>query len=471
MVMENATQAEDIVQPDYKLSLWEKLTFAVGDAGSNFSWTFIASFITIYLTDTVGIGAAVIGNIILIARLFDGFTDLFMGTVIDNTNTKMGKAKPWVFWTAPFLGIFTFFLFNVPDGLSSGQQIAFISVFYFLLSAVFYTANNVAYSSLTTFMTVDPEERVSLGSLRFVFAISAVLTITSFTMPLVNAFGGGQQGWTRTAILYGVLGTIFLMFTGYFVKERNVATKKDENRIPFKRVFSALLTSKYFYLVFGVYLLMYMRQTSSAAGVYYATYILGNENLLGLMSAAQMLPLVLGLLFASKIVALLGGLKSSIRIGMAIGTFGYLIMMINPDSLPFVLIGQTIASLGAVPLTGGASALVADMADYIYWKSNIPVQGAGFSTTSAGMKIGQGVASAMVGWMLALGNYIPNEAVQPESSIQSMKTLYIYYPLIVGILIIILISFMDLEDIMPRVREALKKENKPVAGDLEDNEE
>ncbi|HLS07778.1 MFS transporter [Lentibacillus sp.] len=95
-----------------KLTMNEKLTFGLGDFGANYSWTFIASFITIYLTDVAGIGAGIIGTIILIARITDGFTDLFMGTIIDNTKAKMGKAKPWVFWTAPILGLLTFLLFR-----------------------------------------------------------------------------------------------------------------------------------------------------------------------------------------------------------------------------------------------------------------------------------------------------------------------------------------------------------------------
>ena len=85
-----------------KLKLSEKLTFGLGDFGANYSWTFIASFITIYLTDTVGMSAAIIGTILLLARVADGFTDLFMGTVIDNTNTKWEKQNPGFFGRRQF---------------------------------------------------------------------------------------------------------------------------------------------------------------------------------------------------------------------------------------------------------------------------------------------------------------------------------------------------------------------------------
>ncbi|MDN8848719.1 MFS transporter, partial [Staphylococcus aureus] len=76
----------------------------------------------------------------------------------------MGKAKPWVFWTAPVLGVLTFMLFNVPTSFSYTGQIAYIFIVYFLISVIFYTANNVAYSSLVSFMTKNEKDRVSLGS-------------------------------------------------------------------------------------------------------------------------------------------------------------------------------------------------------------------------------------------------------------------------------------------------------------------
>lgn len=438
-----------------KLKMSEKLFFGIGDAGANFVWTFTASFMTIYLTDTVGMAAGLIGTIILISRLFDGFSDLFMGSIIDNTDTKMGKAKPWVFWTAPILGVLVVMIFNVPSGLGDTGNIVYVTIVYLLISAVFYTANNVAYSSLTSFMTNDPEDRVSLGSIRFIFAIGAVLTINSFTTMIVNALGGGQTGWRNTAIIYAILCTAFLMITGYFVKERNVAEKEDSNRIPFKKTFGALLKNKYFYLVFALYLLIYMRMSATGSAVFYATYVLGDENLMAPLSMASLIPSVIVLLFYSKIAGRFG-LRKTISIGLILTLLGYGIMLIGSETLEILLIGLVITSIGGGPLTAAGSALVADMGDYVYWESGIPVQGASFSTTSAGMKIGQGVASALVGWALALGNYIPNSVNQPATAIFSMKFLYIYFPLVICILMLIVVRFIDMENAMGKIRGDIK---------------
>lgn len=84
-----------------RVSTREKVCYGVGDIGANLVWTTVASFLTIYCTDVAGIAAGVVGTLMLIARLFDGVSDLFMGVIIDKTNTRWGKARPWVLWSAP----------------------------------------------------------------------------------------------------------------------------------------------------------------------------------------------------------------------------------------------------------------------------------------------------------------------------------------------------------------------------------
>src|SRR5699024_5248834 len=118
----------------------------------------------------------------------------------------------------------------------------------------------------------------------------------------VDAFGGGQQGWTGTAALYALLCVIPLMITGWFSKERNVAKKKTgEERIPFIQILKVLFTNKYFILALVLYLLWYLRQTENAIRVYYATYIFDNPDVMSLLSMSALLPMIIGLFFAPKI--------------------------------------------------------------------------------------------------------------------------------------------------------------------------
>ena len=441
-----------------KLKMNEKLAFGIGDFGANYSWTFIASFLIIYMTDIVGISAGIIGTIILISRITDGFTDLFMGTVVDNTNTKMGKARPWVFWTAPVLGLLTFMLFNVPGTLGQTEKIIYISIVYFLISTVFYTANNVAYSSLTSFITNSKKDRVSLGSIRFIFAQLAVLSITTFTTFIVNAFGGGQQGWTATTIIYALLCAIPLMIAGWFVKERNVANRTDskgtKKRVPFFLIMKVLLTNKYFIITITLYLLWYLRQTDNAMRIYYATYIFDNADIMAILSLATTLPAVIGLMFAPKIVEK-WGIRNSIIAGLVISLISYVMMAVFSENLTLLTIGLIINAVGLVPFTAALSAIVADVGDLIYWKSGVPVQGSVFSLTSAGMKIGSGLQVAIVGWALSMGGYIAGANIQPESAIIAMKAMQIYFPFLIVIILMIITFTLNYEKFIPAVKEEI----------------
>lgn len=459
MGIEDLETNENNTLKTQKLQMREKLTFGLGDFGANYSWTFIASFITIYLTDIVGIAAGVVGTIILIARVTDGFSDLFMGTIIDNTNTKMGKARPWVFWTAPILGILTFTLFNVPDWLGQTGKIVYIFLIYFLISTVFYTANNVAYSSLTSFMTNDKEDRVSLGSIRFIFANAAVLFITTFTTFIVDASGGGQQGWTITAALYALLCAVPLMITGWFTRERNVAKKKNEDqKTSFWPILKVLFSDKYFILALILYLLWYLRQTENGIRIYYATYIFDNPDVMGLISMAALLPMVIGLFFAPKIAGKYG-VRKSVNAGLIISVIAYAIMTIFSEDLTLLVIALVINAIGLVPLQAALSAIVADVGDLVYWKTGIPVQGSVFSLTSAGMKIGSGLQSAIVGWALSFGGYIAGQSIQSDGAITAMKSMLIYFPVVIVILMFVTVFALNYEKFIPQIKEEIQKGN------------
>ena len=78
---------------------WQKLGYGAGDFGSNYALTFVTSFALIYMTDAVGLSAGIVGTLIMISKFLDGVTDVLFGTLMDRTRTKMGKARPWMFWS------------------------------------------------------------------------------------------------------------------------------------------------------------------------------------------------------------------------------------------------------------------------------------------------------------------------------------------------------------------------------------
>lgn len=182
------------------LKWYQKVAYGSGDMGSNFMYMFVSSFVLIYLTDTMGLNAGIIGTLIMLSKFMDGISDVVFGTLIDRTRCKMGKARPWMFWSVFPLAICEVLLFTIPD-LSETLQYAYFFIVYTLLNAVFYTANNISYSSLTALMTKNPTERVQVGSIRYMFAVTTGIVISSTAVGLVNKFGGGVTGWRSVAII------------------------------------------------------------------------------------------------------------------------------------------------------------------------------------------------------------------------------------------------------------------------------
>ena len=149
----------------------------------------------------VGMNAGIIGMLIMLSRVFDGVSDVFAGNIIDKTHHRLGKARSWMLWTIIPVALVQILMFSIPN-TDQIFQYAYFFVTYTLLNAVFYTLNNVAYATLSVFITPNKQERVQLGVFRFIFTCLAGLLVSSATMSMVNAFGGGMTGWRRAAIVY-----------------------------------------------------------------------------------------------------------------------------------------------------------------------------------------------------------------------------------------------------------------------------
>ena len=183
----------------------------------------------IYLTDTIGMDSGIVGTLMMVSKLFDGVTDIFFGSMIDKTKSRMGKARPWMLWAYIGCSAMIVMLFIVPAGASKFAQYAWFFVAYTLLNAVFYTANNIAYSALTSLITKNDSERVQMGSIRFMFAFGTSMLIQTITVDAVEAMGGGAAGWRTIAILYAVIGLIVNTISVLSVKELPAEELEDKN--------------------------------------------------------------------------------------------------------------------------------------------------------------------------------------------------------------------------------------------------
>lgn len=174
-----------------KLSVKEKIGYGFGDAAANFVFQTMLIFQLGFYTDVYGITAVAAGTLLLVGRFWDAVFDPFMGVVADRTNTRWGKFRPWVLWAAIPFALMFFLAFTTPNFDATGK-IIYAYITYILLMTV-YSVGNLPYSALNGVITGDVNERTSLSSYRFFFAMSASLVVQGLTLPLVSKFGQGDN--------------------------------------------------------------------------------------------------------------------------------------------------------------------------------------------------------------------------------------------------------------------------------------
>src|ERR1035437_1460510 len=203
-----------------RLSFLEKAGYSLGDGAANFVFMTMILFQLNFYTDTMGITAAVAGSLLLVGRLWDAFFDPMMGLMADRTNTRWGKFRPWVLWTAIPWGVVMVVAYTTPNFGTTGK-IVYACITNMLLMTL-YSANNTPYSAMTGVMTGDVNERPSLSSYRFVAAMIAQLIVGGFTLPLVAKFGQGNnaKGWQITMGLWATICVVLFVITFLTTRER-----------------------------------------------------------------------------------------------------------------------------------------------------------------------------------------------------------------------------------------------------------
>lgn len=447
------------------LRWYNKIGYGSGDIAGNVVYALLSSFVMIYLTDTVGLNAGIVGTLMMFSKLFDGVTDIFFGSMIDKTKSRMGKARPWMFWGYFGCAVTLASIFMIPSSLGEGAKYAWFFIAYSLLNAVFYTANNIAYSALTALITKNGSERVQMGSIRFMFAFATSLFIQAVTVNFVRAMGGGAAGWRAVAIIYALVGLAVNSISVWSVKEltpeelEETTNKKEvEKREKYGLGDAAqlLAANKFYIIICCVYILTQIYTATLNMGIYFMTYILGDASLLGVFSVAINVPLIIGLIMTPMLVKKMKGMYKINLAGYALATVARLIVIAGAymGNIPIMLVFSGIAAIGMSPLQGDLNALIAACSEYTFLTKKKRIDGTMYSCTSLGVKIGGGIGTALAGWLLAASGYVANQPMQADSCIQMLYFMYLWVPMIINLVITLLLSKLKVEQANARLEGA-----------------
>lgn len=433
------------------LKWYHKIGYGSGDVAGNVVYALLTSFVMFYLTDTIGLSMGIVGTLIAVSKIFDGVSDIFFGRLIDKTHSKMGKARPWMLW--PYIGcaITLVACFSIPEGWGEVAQYIFFFIAYTLLNAVFFTANNIAYASLTALITKNTNERVQLGSFRFIFAFGTSMLIQYITVRAVEWCGGGSQGWRIVALIYAIIGLIVNTISVLSVKELpsddENENKKDGNKLTFVKSLKLLLKNKYYVIICITYIFTQIYASVIAMGIYYMKYILGNEDLFSDFALAINIPMVVALMILPIVIKKLRGMYKLNIWGYVVAVIGRIGVLVSAylGSVPFMLVFTAIATLGIVPLQGDLNALIACCSEHTTLKSGHRLDGMMYSCSSLGIKIGGALGTAICGWLLDAAGYIEKAEIQTAATLDMLRFLYLWAPIIICGIVLFLLTLLKVE--------------------------
>ncbi|WP_373800003.1 MFS transporter, partial [Bacteroides heparinolyticus] len=259
-----------------KVSMAEKIGYSLGDCSANLVFQMMMIYQTKFYTDVFGLEGAVAGSVMLIARIVDAFVDPTVGLLSDRTQTRWGKYRPWVLWTAlPFMVFYVLAFYN--PGIEDKGLVAVYATISYTLLMTLYSFNNTPYASLGGVMTSDIKERNSITSIRFVAATIAQFVVQGLTLPLVSKFAGPEgdkgHGWLCTISLFAIIGFVFFIITFFSARERITppSGQKTDTVKDIKDVFRSIPWRAMFILT--LFLFTTLAMWGSAMNYYFENYV------------------------------------------------------------------------------------------------------------------------------------------------------------------------------------------------------
>src|SRR5574344_1843022 len=256
-----------------KVSFGEKAGYSLAACAAHLVLPMMMIVQLTFYTDVFGLAGAIAGSVLLIARFVDAFVDPCVGILSGRTNTRWGKYRPWVLWTALPFSVFYVLAFYNPGITDKAMVATYATISYILLMSV-YSFNNTPYSSLGGVMTGDIKERTSITSIRFVASTIAQFVVQGLTLPLVNKFGtnngvfDAQHGWLCTVSLFAAVGFVFLIIAFCSTKERITPPPSQKMNVKedVREIFSSVPWRAMFVLTLFIFITLAMRSEERRVG-------------------------------------------------------------------------------------------------------------------------------------------------------------------------------------------------------------
>lgn len=450
------------------VSGFEKFAYGCGEISTNIVFTIATSLLVMFYTDVVQVSAATIGIIIAVSQVFNGISDIGAGFIIDRTRSKYGRARVWLLRMSIPYAIAAVLMMTVPQ-IGAMAQAIYIFITYNLMLTVVYTLFQLPFATTMTYMTRDQGERAKINIIRMAMSpVGNILVTLLFTRILSAMPGGGidsQRNWVVLTAIYSTFAAVMMLFCFAVVRERvEVNDDTGGEKVPLSQAVKALAKNKYFVMLFLFFVSFAMYQTfAGTMATYYCKWIVGDTKIMGNVNTACYGITIIATLMLGKIMHLMSKRNWCI-VGALFIISGSLILLLAPTSIGLVTFGGLLRGIGMTPILGMIFTMIADAIEYGQWKTGVRTAAAIQSATTSGQKFGQGIGSAMIGFIMEANGYVGGMEVQSQHTLSIISNLFIYGVAILGLIMIVILLFYRLDKEYPVIMaELLEREEKNAA--------
>ena len=356
------------------------LGFSFNNASTNTVFYFISTYFLIYCTEIYGFSALLVGSIMMGTRIFDAFTDPFIGLLIDITDTKFGRFRPWILGGALLSGAMIVLMFS---GIRTGSQIGDLILLLgiYAVWVLGYTAQTACTKSVQNILSSVPRQRSIINALGSLFSVLIYLVVVSGGRPILNASGGlaSSKAWIVSGALFAGVQLLLAIFVVLGIRKKDVRENyiklEVKEKPKLKDFISIFKTNRALQMLIIAASTNKITQTmQTGLTVLLFVYVARNPSL---QSTVPMLSVPFMLIATFILIKLVDkfGRKETFTFsswgGFIFGFAAIALVPLNPSSLVWLVI---IASFNLVITVGAGDvnvlSMIADAADYEYYTNN-----------------------------------------------------------------------------------------------------
>lgn len=380
----------------------------------------ILSFVSIYCTDTLQMEPALVGVLLMASKIVDAVTDLFAGYLVDRTNTRWGKGRPYE-WAIVAAWFATFLLYSTPGGAEASLVMKCIWVFimYVVINSICVTLLSACQNPYMIRAFGTDGQRVKLASFGGIVIMAASMAVNIIFPILMNRIATSAKGWSTLMLMTSVPLALIGILRFFFVKETiEVKDESEAEKVKISDVADVLKKNKYVYIVSFMYF-VYSLVTGMGVGTYFFKYVVGNLELMGTASAVAIVALPLLVIFPTIMKKMSKGLL--VQIGCIFYIVSGLLMFFCYENFTIILVGFVFTGVASLPITYLTDLMLIDCGTY-----NAEVTGKRMDGTIGAIKgfsgkVGSALAAGALGMLLSAGGYNGSLTTQPDSAILMIR--------------------------------------------------